>query len=81
MFVGLICASSANANQLDFLRVVGSAPLHQSTPERLFNASTLCFKTGESSSGMTKICYYDCLGSPAAITIGSTQLCPLSIRN
>jgi hypothetical protein len=38
-----------------------------------------CFKTGEQRSGMTKICYYDCLGSPAAITVSSAQLCPLSI--
>lgn len=36
-----------------------------------------CFSTGEQSSGMTKICYYDCLGSPAAITVSSVQLCPL----
>ncbi len=40
----------------------------------------LCFKTGEKVSGMNKICYYDCLGSEAAITISSAQLCPLSIE-
>jgi len=40
-----------------------------------------CFKTGERSSGMNKICYYDCLGSEAAITVGVTDLCPLSINN
>ena len=40
-----------------------------------------CFKTGEQTSGMNKICYYDCLGSASAITIKSTQLCPLTIRN
>jgi hypothetical protein len=41
---------------------------------------TTCFKTGERTSGMNKICYYDCLGSEAAITIKSTELCPLSIN-
>ena len=39
----------------------------------------ICFKTGEQISGMNKICYYNCNGSQAAITIGSTSLCPLSI--
>ncbi len=40
----------------------------------------ICFKTGERISGMNKICYYNCLGSEAAITIGATDLCPLSIE-
>lgn len=40
----------------------------------------MCMLTGEQSSGMTKICYYDCLGSPAAITVSATSLCPLSIN-
>jgi len=43
-------------------------------------ATILCFKTGEKTSGLNKICYYDCGGSEAAITIGATQLCPLSIQ-
>jgi|RhiMetdeSRZDD1v2_1073273.scaffolds.fasta_scaffold300780_2 hypothetical protein len=38
-----------------------------------------CFSTGEQDAGMNKICYYDCLGSPVAINIESTQLCPLTI--
>lgn len=42
--------------------------------------ATTCFSTGEETDGMNKICYYDCLGSRAAITIGSTQLCPLTIN-
>lgn len=45
-----------------------------------YRVAATCFKTGESTSGMNKICYYDCLGSPAAITISSTSLCPLSIN-
>lgn len=43
--------------------------------------AVMCFKTGERESGMNKICYYDCLGSEAAITIKSFELCPLSIQN
>lgn len=42
--------------------------------------AVMCFKTGESTSGMNKICYYDCLGSAAAITISSVSLCPLTIN-
>jgi len=43
-------------------------------------AQTTCFKTGESSDGRYKICYYNCLGSTVAITVGSLEFCPLSIR-
>lgn len=41
--------------------------------------AAICFKTGERTSGMNKICYYDCLGSTAAITVSAVSLCPLSI--
>ena len=39
-----------------------------------------CFKTGEERSGMNKICYYNCVGSRAAITVSAASLCPLSIN-
>lgn len=56
-------------------------PNAQAADARLIRASnTTCFKTGENQEGMTKICFYDCLGSPAAITVSATQLCPLSIK-
>lgn len=42
-------------------------------------AQIMCFLTGERISGMNKICFYDCAGSQAAITIKSYELCPLSI--
>lgn len=42
--------------------------------------SATCFKTGEQSSGMNKICYYNCLGSAAAVTVASYELCPLTIE-
>ena len=40
----------------------------------------VCFFKGEQISGFNKICYYDCLGSLTAITIGSVELCPLTIQ-
>ena len=43
-------------------------------------SAVMCFLKGEQISGLNKICYYDCLGSGAAITIKSYQLCPLSIN-
>ena len=40
-----------------------------------------CFKTGEVRSGQNKICYYNCLGSQVAITIGAYEQCPLNIQH
>jgi hypothetical protein len=39
-----------------------------------------CYYTGEQLSGMNKICYYNCAGSAAAITISAVQLCPMQIQ-
>ncbi len=61
----------------------------QSPPRRQRADSTLppprprtvtAFKTGERTTGMTKQCFYDALGSEYTRTIGSTELCPLSIQ-
>jgi hypothetical protein len=50
-------------------------------PKREAQANALmCFKSGEQVSGMNKICYYDCTGSEAAITVKAYQLCPLNIK-
>ncbi len=40
-----------------------------------------CFKSGEKISGLNKICYYNCCGSGAAITVKNYEMCPLSISN
>lgn len=48
--------------------------------QKPIRVAATCFATGEQVSGMNKICYYDCLGSQAAITISSVSLCPLSIN-
>lgn len=40
----------------------------------------LAFKTGERTTGMTKQCFYEALGSVYTRTMSSTALCPLSIR-
>ena len=38
------------------------------------------FYKGESVDGMSKICYYDHLGSTAAMTISSVSVCPVSME-
>jgi hypothetical protein len=50
-------------------------------PEGSIQMAATCFHKGEQTSGMNKICYYDCLGSTYAITIKSFKLCPLTINN
>lgn len=42
--------------------------------------AVLCLLTGEQVSGLNKICFYNCAGSGAAITIKSYQLCPQTIN-
>ena len=44
-----------------------------------FGAGTTCFSKGEVTSGMNKICTYDCMGSAAAITQGAASVCPVTI--
>lgn len=51
----------------------------QAQNPRSANALT-CFLTGEQISGLNKVCFYDCAGSGAAITVESYQLCPLQIQ-
>lgn len=38
------------------------------------------YKTGERTTGQTKQCYYDGLGSEYTRTVSSISLCPLSIQ-
>jgi hypothetical protein len=40
----------------------------------------MCMKKREWTSGFNKNCVYDCLGSEAVQTIGSVELCPLTIN-
>lgn len=42
-------------------------------------ATTSCFYRSEVTSGFNKICTYDCLGSPYAVTQAATSLCPMSL--
>lgn len=68
--------SGSNALQQNYAEILRKL----SNDESIIQASMTCFKTGEQISGMNKICFYDCLGSAAAITISSVSLCPLTIN-
>ena len=41
--------------------------------------SAFCALTGESVSGLNKICYYSCPSGTVAITISNVGICPVSI--
>lgn len=81
-------AQSANRNQsigralqnlgASTSQAFSTAPINNSS-NGASSAKTACFKTSEYTSGMNKVCNYDCLGSAAAITVGAVELCPISI--
>jgi len=75
----------------EYTRTIGSVELCalsiqvqlSPTPARAPEPETrtvTAFKTGEQATGMTKQCFYDALGNQYTRTIGSVELCPLSIR-
>ena len=39
-----------------------------------------CFRTGEETGGLNKICRYDCAGSIITPNIGSSEICPIQIQ-
>ena len=73
------CMSPETSNaliQTGSALMTGTQPAYSS-----FSSSGLaCFYKGERQSGFTKICFYDCLGSPYAMTIRSVEICPITVR-
>lgn len=63
------------------LAALSTTPSNMTPIPQDTKVAVMCFSKGEQQSGMNKICYYDCLGSLTAITIGATQLCPLTIND
>ena len=78
--VVLLLASVASAQANLNLNEVFNNAQPSSITEKNLQLAAMCFSSGERTSGMNKICYYDCLGGQAAITIKSYELCPLSIN-
>ena len=50
-------------------------PQSYSTP-----TTQLCYRTGEYTKGMNKVCQYSCTGSAHAITVKSVEMCPLTVK-
>jgi hypothetical protein len=50
------------------------------TATSLHAQTITAYKTGERTTGQTKQCYYDGLGSEYTRTVSSIALCPLSIQ-
>lgn len=39
-----------------------------------------CFKVGEYTQGLNKVCQYSCVGSAHAITRSAASICPISVQ-
>ena len=75
-----LCPLSIKVEASPARRVSPAATPEAPAPPAPRPATTTAFKTGERTTGMTKQCFYDALGSVYTTTIGSVELCPLSIR-
>ena len=42
--------------------------------------TTSCIKSGETTSGTSKICYYNCMGNTKTKNVSSMSICPLNAR-
>jgi hypothetical protein len=62
-----------------WLLLMGAPAAQSQPPARLIKVAGVCMKSGERAAGMNKVCYYDCVTGEVARTIGSAQLCPLTI--
>jgi hypothetical protein len=49
-------------------------------PVQKTEVALICFRTGEQTSGVNRICLYNCFGSAAAITVSIAVSCPLTIN-
>lgn len=59
--------------------IPGPTPSEHGTG-RPMQLALLCLLTGQQVSGQNKICYYNCVGSVAAITVKAYELCPPQIQ-
>jgi hypothetical protein len=66
----------ANQNFENTLRGLSNQPQSQALPSQ--SRGTSCNFTRSVVSGMNRICYYNCVGSGHAITIGAAEICPLT---
>lgn len=68
--------NQANQNFENTLRGISNQQQFQSAPSQ--SRGTSCNFTRSVASGMNRICYYNCVGSGHAMTIGAAEICPLT---
>jgi hypothetical protein len=62
---------------LAILTICASAVAAESLREaNKFKGTLICTKFGDRSSGLTKVCYYDCSGFEAATAVNVYDECP-----
>jgi hypothetical protein len=65
---------------LIILAALSSSPQPAPPHNNYTQIATVCMFTGkQEQSGLNRICYYNCMGSEAAITINATDICPMQI--
>lgn len=55
---------------------VSAVAAESSLAAKKFKVTIICRKFGDRSSGLTKVCYYDCGGSEAATAVNLYDECP-----
>ena len=65
------------ANRIAYVALVGSIALLAGTSAV---QATTAFKAGEVTTGMSKQCIYNGLGSKYTLTIAAASLCPLTVE-
>ena len=73
-------ASNGGTSTCEYSENVVESTFPKAEPIQIAQTRETCFKAGERTDGMNKICYYQCLSGQVAITISAVSLCPLSIR-
>jgi hypothetical protein len=68
--------NQANQNFENSLRGMANQQPSQSAVPRAAGVS--CNFTRSTVSGMNKICFYNCVGSGHAVTVGAAEMCPLT---
>ena len=52
-----------------------SAPAISPDTAKPIRVAAICTKSGEQTSGLTKVCYYNCAKSEGAITVPPYEVC------
>lgn len=61
---------------LAILTICASAVAADLREANKFKVTLICTKFGDRSSGLTKVCYYDCSGFEAATAVNVYDQCP-----